>query len=268
MIADALNRARVPFWTKAGTVRSSSELDAALEIGGIDLVHFVDPQSASFARINRSYAAVGSLFIDSPNLSSRMVDDLDLLDLVLVESEVLSSSLKSETWEIGTCLDVDAFSPESNPKSRDLLASIDDDSKMLVCVGTDSDFQVLVAELDKEIISDCNFVMMHYNEMEQLLDETDRIIALLQHSEVLMIAEGNPYHPNLELHASASGCPSLNCISEDPRHWMEQFMQIHRDWIRAGKVPRFPDENTIENIRKTNGLRAYGNSLAEVYSRF
>ena len=71
MIADSLNRARVPFWTKAGTVRSSSELEAALEIGGIDLVHFVDPQSASFARINRSYPAVGSLFIDSPNLSSR-----------------------------------------------------------------------------------------------------------------------------------------------------------------------------------------------------
>jgi hypothetical protein len=49
---------------------------------------------------------------------------------------------------------------------------------------------------------------------------------------------------------------------------MEQFMQIHSDWIRAGKVPRFPDENAIENIRKNNGLRAYGNSLAEVYSRF
>ena len=239
-----------------------------MEIGGIDLVHFVDPQSASFARINRSYPAVGSLFFDSPDLSSRMVDDLDLLDLVLVESEALSSRLKSETWEIGTCLDVDAFSPESNPKSRDLLASIDDDSKMLVCVGTDSDLQLLFAELDKEIVSDCNFVKMHSNEMEQLSDDTDQIIALLQHSEVLIIAEGNPYHPNLELHASASGCPSLDCKSEDPRPWMEHFMQIYEDWIRAGKVPRFPDEKAIENIRKTNGLRAYGNSLAEVYSRF
>ena len=268
MIADALNRARVPFWTRAGTVRSSSELDAALEIGGIDLVHFVDPQSASFARINRSYPAVGSLFIDSPNLSSRMVDDLDLLDLVLVESEALSSSLKSETWEIGTCLDIDAFSPESNPKSRDYLAPIDDDAKMLVSIGTDSDFQVLVAELDKEIVSDCNFILMHSHEMEHFFDESDRIIALLQHSEVLLIADGNLYHPNLVLHASASGCPSLNCNSEDPREWMEEFVRIHRDWVRAGKVPRFPDENAIENIRKTNGLRAYGNSLAEVYSRF
>jgi hypothetical protein len=268
MIADLLNRARVPFWTKAGTVRSSSELEAALEIGGIDLVHFVDPQSASFARINRSYPAVGSLFIDSPNLSSRTVDDLDLLDLVLVESEILSSSLKCETWNIGTCLDVDAFSPESNPKPRDLLASIDDESKMLVCVGTDSEFQVLVAELDKEIIADCNFVMMHSNEMEYLLDESDRIIALMQHSEVLLIGDGNLYHPNLELHASASGCPSLNCTSQDPRQWIEEFMQIHRDWIRAGKVPRFPDERAIENVRKTNGLEAYGRSLAEAYSRF
>ena len=268
MIADALNRARVPYWTKAGTVRSSSELEAALEIGGIDLVHFVDPQSASFARINRSYPAVGSLFIDSPNLSSRTVDDLDLLDLVLVESEILSFSLKCETWNIGTCLDVDAFSPESNPKPRDLLASIDDESKMLICVGTDYGFQNLVAELDKEIISDCNFVMLHSNEMEHLLDESDRIIALMQHSEVLLVGGGNLYHPNLELHASASGCPSLNCTSQDPRQWMEDFMQIHRDWIRAGKVPRFPDERAIENVRKTNGLEAYGRSLAEVYSRF
>ena len=268
MIADSLNRARVPFWTKAGTVRSSSELEAALEIGGIDLVHFVDPQSASFARINRSYPAVGSLFIDSTNLSSRMVDDLDLLDLVLVESEILSSSLKCETWEIGTCLDVDAFSPESNPKVRDLLAPIDDESKMLVCVGTDYGFQNLVAELDKEIISDCNFVMLHSNEMEHLLDESDRIIALMQHSEVLLVGGGNLYHPNLELHASASGCPSLNCTSQDPRQWIEDFTQIHRDWIRAGKVPRFPDERAIENVRKTNGLEAYGRSLAEAYSRF
>ena len=267
MIADALNRARVPFWTKAGTVRSTSELDAALELGGIDLVHFVDPQSASFARINRSYPAVGSLFINSPNLSSRMVDDLDLLDLVLVESEALSSSLKSETWEIGTCLDIDAFSPESNPKSRDYLAPIDDDAKMLVSIGTDSDFQVLVAELDKEIVSDCNFILMHSHEMEHFFDESDRIIALLQHSEVLIIADGNPYHPNLVLHASASGCPSLNCNSEDPREWMEEFVRIHRDWVRAGKVPRFPDENAIENTRKTNGLIAYGHSLAEAYSR-
>lgn len=268
MIADALNRARVPFWTRAGTVRSSSELDAALEIGGIDLVHFVDPQSASFARINRLYPAVGSLFIDSPDLSSRMVDDLDLLDLVLVESEVLSSSLKSETWEIGTCLDVDAFSPESNPKPREFLKSFDDEAKMLVSIGTDCDFQELVTELDDEIISDCNFVMMQSNEVQQLFDEPDRIIALLQHSEVLMIAEGNPYHPNLVLHASASGCPTLNCNSEDPREWIEQFVRIHRDWTRAGKVPRFPDENAIENIRKTNGLRAYGYNLAEAYSRF
>ena len=268
MIADALNRARVPFWTKAGTVRSSSELDAALAIGGIDLVHFVDPMAASFARINRSYPAVGSLFVDSPTLSSRMTDDLDLLDLVLVESEELSSSLKSETLEIGTCLDVDAFSPESNPKPREFLKPFDDESKMLVSIGTDCDFQELVTELDHEVISDCNFVMMQSNEVQQLFDQPDWIIALLQHSEVLMIAEGNPYHPNLVLHASASGCPTLNCNSEDPREWIEQFVRIHRDWTRAGKVPRFPDENAIENIRKTNGLRAYGHNLAEVYSRF
>ena len=268
MIADALNRARVPFWTKAATVRSTSELDAALAIGGIDLVHFVDPPAASFARINRSYPAVGSLFVDSPPLSSRMTDDLDLLDLVLVESEELSSSLKSETLEIGTCLDVDAFSPESNPKPREFLKSFDDEAKMLVSIGTDCDFQELVTELDDEVISDCNFVMMQSNEVQQLFDEPDRIIALLQHSEVLMIAEGNPYHPNLVLHASASGCPTLNCNSEDPREWIEQFVGIHRDWTRAGKVPRFPDENAIENIRKTNGLRVYGHNLAEAYSRF
>ena len=268
MIADALNRARVPFWTKAATVRNTSELDAALAIGGIDLVHFVDPKAASFARINRSYPAVGSLFVDSPTLSSRMTDDLDLLDLVLVESEELSSSLKSETLEIGTCLDVDAFSPESNPKPREFLKPFDDEAKMLVSIGTDCDFQELVTELDHEVISDCNFVMMQSNEVQQLFDEPDRIIALLQHSEVLMIAEGNPYHPNLVLHASASGCPTLNCNSEDPREWIEQFVRIHRDWTRAGKVPRFPDENAIENIRKTNGLRAYGYNLAEAYSRF
>ena len=147
LIADALNRARVPFWTKAGTVRSSSELDAALEIGGIDLVHFVDPQSASFA--NKSVICCSwSLFIDSPSLSSHG-RRLRFTRFGVSGIRSIVFLLKSENLEIGTCLDVDAFSPESNPKSRNLLASIDDDSKMLVCVGTDSDFQVIVAELDK-----------------------------------------------------------------------------------------------------------------------
>ena len=267
-IADALNRARVPFWTKAATVRSSTELDAVLAIGGIDMVHFVDPQSASFARIDRQYPAVGSLFIESPTLSSRMIDELDLLDLVLVESEELSSRLKSETLEIGSCIDVDAFSPETSPKSREYLESIDDESKMLVALGTDSDLEGLIAELDSEITVDCNFVAMFSTDTSNLLDEPDRIISLLQHSEVLLIAEGNPYHPNLILHASASGCPTLDCNSEDPREWLEQITIIHGDWIRAGKVPRFPDEKAIENTRKTNGLRAYGQSLADVYSKF
>ena len=52
------------------------------------------------------------------------------------------------------------------------------------------------------------------------------------------------------------------------REWIEQFVRIHRDWTRAGKVPRFPDENAIENIRKTVFTHELNISEFELFDKY
>ena len=129
MIADALDRARVPFWTRATTIRNAAELSQALARGGVDLVHFTDAAAAAFAPMAREYAATASLFLDDVPLSSRARDDLDLVDLSLLEDEALATGLNCRTSVIGPCLDIDAFDPAitcllyTSPSPRDRTRS-------------------------------------------------------------------------------------------------------------------------------------------------
>jgi len=266
MIEDALDRARVPFWTKAATVRSVAELNAALAKGGVDLVHFTDARAAGFAALARDYAAAASVFLDDSPLSARARDDVDTLDLALLEDESLAAELTCATSTIGPCLDVDSFDPNVTALPREHLASIDDDSRMLLALATETDVESILAELDSEVASDCNILAMCGPEGSALLDRPIRIITLLQHAEVMLLGAGDGYHPQITLHAAAAGCPTIDCTTEDPRDWTDQIAALHSEWRAAGKVPRHPDEEAIEKVRKTNGLKAYGHSLAQAYS--
>ncbi len=263
MIADALDRARVPFWTRAATVRNSAELAAALGQGGVDLVHFTDAGAAAWAPMSREFVASGSLFLDAIPLTSRARDEMDLLDLVLLEDEVLSEGLNCRTSVIGPCIDVDAFDPANTPLPREHLASVDDESRMLLALASDEDDEAILAELDEEAAAACNILAMCSTEGPALLDRPQRIIALLQHAEAMLLGAGDAFHHQISLHAAAAGCPIINLDTEDPRDWSDQLAHLHAEWRSAGKVPRFPDENAIAHIRKTNGLRAYGATLAK-----
>lgn len=265
MIEDALDRARVPFWTKAACVRSAEELNSALAMGGVDLVHFTDARAAGFAALARDYAASASVFLEDSPLSARARDDVDTLDLALLEDESLVAELTCATSTIGPCLDVDSFDPNVSELPREHIASIDDESRMLLALATESEVESILAELDSEVATDCNLFSMCGPEGSALLDRPIRIIALLQHAEALLLGAGDGYHPHISLHAAAAGCPIIDCTTEDPRDWADQITAFHSEWRAAGKVPRHPDENTIAQARKTNGLRAYGASLAEAY---
>lgn len=266
MIEDALDRARVPFWTKAACVRSAEELNSALAKGGVDLVHFTDARAAGFAALARDYTAVASVFLDDSPLSARERDDVDTLDLALLEDESLAAELTCATSTIGSCLDVDSFDPNVTPIPREHLASIDDDSRMLLALATETDVEAILAELDSEVASDCNILAMCGPEGSALLDRPIRIIALLQHAEAMLLGAGDEYHQQISLHAAAAGCPAIDCTTEDPRDWADQIAALHSEWRTAGKVPRHPDEDAIAKAGKTNGLRAYGAALAEAYA--
>lgn len=267
MIEDALDRARVPFWTRAATVRSAAELDLALERGGVDIVHFTDARAAGFAAMAREYAALGSVFLEDSSLPARAKDDLDLLDLVLLEDESLAEGLNCATSLIGPCLDVDAFDPNITPLPREHLASIDDESRMLLALASDDGVDEILAQFDAEMARECNVLAMCGTEGSALLDRPVRIIALLQHAEALLLGAGAAFHPQISLHAAAAGCPIIDCNTSDLREWSDRLTNLHSQWRAAGKVPRFPDEQAVEKARKTNGLRAYGRGLAKAYER-
>jgi hypothetical protein len=266
MISDALDRARVPFWTRATTIRNAAELSQALARGGVDLVHFTDATAAAFAPMTREYAATASLFLDDVPLSSRARDDLDLVDLALLEEEGLAEGLNCRTSVIGPCLDVDAFDPAVTALPREHLASVDDESRMLLALGSDEDVEKILAELYDEVAAACNIITMCSAEGSALLDSPPRIIALLQHAEAMLLGEGSHFHPQISLHAAAAGCPIIDCMTPDPRDWADEISSMHNEWRSAGRVPRFPDEEAITRVRNTNGLRAYGRALEKAWN--
>lgn len=266
MIADALDRARVPFWTRATTIRNAAELSQALARGGVDLVHFTDAAAAAFAPMAREYAATASLFLDDVPLSSRVRDDLDLVDLSLLEDEVLATGLNCRTSVIGPCLDIDAFDPAITALPREHLASVDDESRMLLALGSDDEVGKILAELDDEAAAACNIIAMCSTEGLALLDSPSRIIALLQHAEAMILGEGSQFHPQISLHAAAAGCPTIDCMTSDPRDWADEISSMHNEWRSAGGVPRFPDEEAIARVRNTNGLRSYGRALEKAWN--
>jgi hypothetical protein len=266
MISDALDRARVPFWTRATTIRNAAELSQALARGGVDLVHFTDAAASAFAPMTREYAVTASLFLDDVPLSSRARDDLDLVDLALLEEEGLVESLNCRTSVIGPCLDVDAFDPAITALPREHLASVDDESRMLLALGSDDEVEKILAELSDEVAAACNIIAMCSAEGSALLNSPPRIIALLQHAEAMILGEGSHFHPQISLHAAAAGCPTINCMTSDPRDWADEISSMHNEWRSAGGVPRFPDEEAIARVRNTNGLRAYGQALEKAWN--
>ncbi len=215
---------------------------------------------------------------------------LERADLLICISEMTRRDVESlfpgkPTALVRHQVDVEYWDPEGNPRSRELVAEHDDDSKcMLVTVGSDEPRKRLgfvneiLDNLPEDVAEDIH--MLHIGSEVKLDDE--QLVAALQHAEALLfpsISEGFGYPP---VEAMAAGCPVLaanlpahnevipkDCLlpAADVSTWSHEITNIHAAWKRAGGVPRNPEDSLIEHIRENLSPEAHGKALSRAYEK-
>ena len=219
---------------------------------------------------------------------SKLRSGLSRADLLICISEstrmdVMTSFPGKPTALVRHQVDVDYWSPAKNPKPRELLGDLDDESKMLVItVGSDEPRKRLnfarevIGELPEEVSSDVN--VLHIGSEVKVSD--DQLVAAFQHAEVLLFpsaCEGFGYPP---AEAMAAGCPVMasdltahneiipdRCLL-DPTSiadWVDELVRIHSEWRKSGGVPRHPDEELIDHVKSLLSPDSHGKSLADAY---
>ena len=219
----------------------------------------------------------------------RLRKGLERADLLICISEMTRRDVESlfpgkPTALVRHQVDVEYWDPEGNPRSRELVAEHDDDSKcMLVTVGSDEPRKRLgfvnhvLDNLPEDVAEDIH--MLHIGSEVKLDDE--QLVAALQHAEALLfpsISEGFGYPP---LEAMAAGCPVLasdlpahnevipkDCLlpAADVSAWSHEITNIHAAWKRAGGVPRNPQDSLIEHVKENLSPEAHGKALSTAYA--
>ena len=220
----------------------------------------------------------------------RLKQGLARADLLICVSEMTRRDVErmfpgKPTALVRHQIELDYWDPEGNPRSRELLAGHDDDSKcLLITVGSDEprkrlDFvREVVASLPEDVASD--ILMLHIGSEAELDDE--QLVAALQHAEALLfpsISEGFGYPP---AEAMAAGCPVLaadlpahnevipeRCLlpATDLRAWTDEVVRVHKAWKRAGGVPRIPYDSLIDYVRASLSPEAQGEALSRAYEK-
>ena len=218
----------------------------------------------------------------------RLNEGLARADLLICVSEMTRRDVErmfpgKPTALVRHQIDLDYWDPEANPRSRELIAEHDDDSKcLLITVGTDEprkrlDFvREVITCLPEEVAQDIH--MLHIGSEVELSDE--QLVAALQHAEALLfpsISEGFGYPP---AEAMAAGCPVIaanlpahnevipkRCLlpATDVVAWVDEVVKVHTAWKRAGGVPRNPDDSLIEHVSASLSPEAQGKSLSRAY---
>ena len=218
----------------------------------------------------------------------RLKQGLARADLLICISEMTRRNVErmfpgKPTTLVRHQIDLDYWDPEANPRSRELIAEHDDDSKcLLITVGTDEprkrlDFvREVITCLPEEVAQDIH--MLHIGSEVELSDE--QLVAALQHAEALLfpsISEGFGYPP---AEAMAAGCPVIaanlpahnevipkRCLlpATDVVAWVDEVVRVHTAWKRAGGVPRNPDDSLIEHVSASLSPEAQGESLSRAY---
>ena len=218
----------------------------------------------------------------------RLKQGLARADLLICVSEMTRRDVErmfpgKPTALVRHQIDLDYWDPEANPRSRELIAEHDDDSKcLLITVGTDEprkrlDFvREVITCLPEEVAQDIH--MLHIGSEVELSDE--QLVAALQHAEALLfpsISEGFGYPP---AEAMAAGCPVIaanlpahnevipkRCLlpATDVVAWVDEVVRVHAAWKRAGGVPRNPDDSLIEHVSASLSPEAQGESLSRAY---
>ena len=218
----------------------------------------------------------------------RMKEGLARADFLICVSEMIRKDVErmfpgKPTALVRHQIDLDYWDPEGNPRSRELIAEHDDDSKcLLITVGIDEprnrlDFvREVITSLPEEVADDIH--MLHIGSEVELDDE--QLVSAFQHAEALLfpsISEGLDYSP---AEAMAAGCPVIaanlpvhnkvipnRCLvpATDVVAWVDEIEKIHAAWMRAGGVPRNPDDSLIDHAKDTLSAEALGQAMSEAY---
>jgi len=218
----------------------------------------------------------------------RLKEGLARADLLICASEMTRRDVErmfpgKPTALVRHQIDLDYWDPEGNPRSRELIAEHDDDSKcLLITVGTDEPrnrlnfVREVITSLPEEVADDIH--MLHIGSEVELDDE--QLVAAFQHAEALLfpsISEGFGYPPAI---AMAAGCPVIaanlpthnevipeRCLlpETDVVAWVDEIVKVHAAWMRAGGVPRNPDDSIIDHVKNTLSAEAQGQAMAEAY---
>ena len=218
----------------------------------------------------------------------RLKEGLARADLLICASEMTRRDVErmfpgKPTALVRHQIDLDYWDPEGNPRPRELIAEHDDDSKLLlITVGSDEprnrlDFvREVITNIPEEVADDIH--MLHIGSEVELDDE--QLVAAFQHAEVLLfpsISEGFGYPPAI---AMAAGCPVIaanlpthnevipeRCLlpETDVVAWVDEIVKVHAAWMRAGGVPRNPDDSIIDHVKNTLSAEAQGQAMAEAY---
>lgn len=218
----------------------------------------------------------------------RLKQGLARADLLICVSEMTRRDVErmfpgKPTALVRHQIDLDYWDPEGNPRSRELIAKHDDDTKcLLITVGSDEPRKRLgfvrevMTSLPEEVASDIH--MLHIGSEVELDDE--QLVAAFQHAEALLfpsISEGFGYPP---AEAMAAGCPVIaanlpahnevipgRCLlpATDVMAWVDKVVSVHAAWKRAGGVPRNSDDSLVDHVRDALSAEAQGQAMAEAY---
>ena len=179
-------------------------------------------------------------------------------------------------------LDADFWDPNRNLRDREILGETGDEGKcLLVSVGEKdprwrSQFvSEVMSMLPEEVRGDILLFRIGSGRVDW-----EKIAAYFQHAEAVLYPGVSVGFRSPPLEAMASGCPVLasdlplhdevlpaRCLlpATEPDHWVSAILEIHADWIRAGGVPRHPDDELLSIAKSSFGRAAHGVSLAEAY---
>ena len=218
----------------------------------------------------------------------RMRKGLQRADLLICISEMTLRDVNRSfpgkpTFLVRPQIDLEYWSPERNPKPREIISEFVDDSEcLLITVGSNEPRKRIdyakqaISSLPLEVNRDIRLL----NIGSEVKLSNDQLIAAFQHAEAILFpsfSEGFGYPP---AEAMAAGCrviaadfPAQNefipsaCLLEPTNleEWTAEIADVHSKWRERRGLPKSPDQNMIGHVSSILGPEKYGKALSNAY---